>query len=249
MKKYLKALVMTFSMFLTIPCPFKIWDEEARPYMNIFLSFVGAVIGGINFGIVFLLQYINTPFFITSFVMVIVPLLLTGFMHLDGFMDTVDAIGSYKPREERIKILKDSHCGPFSVISVILLLLGEFVFCNLLTNIYILIFIPIVSRLLSCIALLIFPKISTSEYKYNDKIKVGELIYYIILLGIVLTITFIFFNKFGFVLVFMIIMYFLHVIKPFKAFGGINGDVSGFLISSVEFYGIAGSVILALIWR
>ena len=36
--------------------------------------------------------------------------------HIDGFMDTMDAFHSYKPREEKLTILKDSHMGAFAVI-------------------------------------------------------------------------------------------------------------------------------------
>lgn len=247
MKKYLKALVMTFSMFLIIPCPFKIWDEESRPYMNIFLPFVGAIIGGINFLVCFLLYKINTPFMIIAFLMTFMPLFLTGFMHLDGFIDTVDAIGSYKEREERIRILKDSHVGAFGVISVALLILATFVFSNYVANLYMLIFIPIVSRILSAIVLMVLPKISVSEYS-DRKIKVGELIYYILLLGVIIALSFIFFGYYGFSLLFMTLLFLLHIIKPMKSLGGINGDVAGFLISSSEFYGILGIALVALIW-
>ena len=247
MKKYLKALVMTFSMFLIIPCPFKIWDEESRPYMNIFLPFVGAIIGGINFLVCYLLNRINTPLMIIAFVITFIPLFLTGFMHLDGFIDTVDAIGSYKEREERIRILKDSHVGAFGVISVALLILATFIFSNFVNNLYMLIFIPVLSRILVSIFLNVLPKISVSEYK-NDNIRVGELIYDIILLGGVIALSFIFFGYYGFSLLFMTLLFLLHIIKPMKSLGGINGDVAGFLISSSEFYGILGIAIVALIW-
>lgn len=247
MKKYLKALVMTFSMFLIIPSPFKVWDEESRPYMNIFLPFVGAVIGGINFLICFLLNKINTPYVIIALVITIIPLVLTGFMHLDGFMDTVDAIGSYRDKEERIRILKDSHVGAFGVISVILLILATYIFSNYVINLYMLIFIPVLSRILVALFLMLLPKISVSEYTRN-KIKVGELIYYIVLSSGVIAISFIFFGYYGFSLLFMMLFFLLHLIKPMRYLGGINGDVAGFLISSSEFYGILGVALVALIW-
>ena len=41
---------------------------------------------------------------------------VTGGFHIDGFMDTMDAFHSYKPREEKLAILKDSHIGAFAVI-------------------------------------------------------------------------------------------------------------------------------------
>ena len=38
--------------------------------------------------------------------------------HVDGFMDTMDALHSYQPRERKLEILKDSHIGAFSVIKL-----------------------------------------------------------------------------------------------------------------------------------
>ena len=45
-----------------------------------------------------------------------VPLLVTGGIHLDGFMDTTDARSSYGDRDKKLAILKDSHVGAFAVI-------------------------------------------------------------------------------------------------------------------------------------
>lgn len=46
------------------------------------------------------------------------PLIITGGFHVDGFMDTMDALHSYQPRERKLEILKDSHIGAFSVIKL-----------------------------------------------------------------------------------------------------------------------------------
>ena len=47
-----------------------------------------------------------------------IPLIITGGFHVDGFMDTMDALHSYQPRERKLEILKDSHIGAFSVIKL-----------------------------------------------------------------------------------------------------------------------------------
>ena len=49
------------------------------------------------------------------------PWLATGFLHLDGFMDSCDAILSRRDLEERRRILKDPHTGSFAVISLVIL--------------------------------------------------------------------------------------------------------------------------------
>lgn len=52
---------------------------------------------------------------------------LTGFLHLDGLLDAADALLGARPREERLRILKDPHLGPFAfgVGGVYLLLLWQ----------------------------------------------------------------------------------------------------------------------------
>ncbi len=49
------------------------------------------------------------------------PWLVTGFLHLDGYMDVCDALLSRRDLATRQKILKDSHCGAFAVICMVLL--------------------------------------------------------------------------------------------------------------------------------
>ena len=46
----------------------------------------------------------------------LLPVWITGGIHLDGFADTSDALASYGDKEKRLAILKDSHCGAFAVI-------------------------------------------------------------------------------------------------------------------------------------
>lgn len=57
--------------------------------------------------------------------MAALPWLVTGFMHLDGYMDVCDAVLSRRELATRQRILKDSHCGAFAVIGMVLLALCQ----------------------------------------------------------------------------------------------------------------------------
>jgi len=46
----------------------------------------------------------------------LIPFIVTGGFHVDGFMDVSDALSSFKTREEKLAILKDPHIGAFAVI-------------------------------------------------------------------------------------------------------------------------------------
>ncbi len=130
MKKYLTAFSMAWGNFCTLPCLVKLWDTDYQSLMLGWLPTVGLVIGALWGGAYLLLIYLGLPFLVISFFMTLIPFILCGFMHLDGFMDCSDAILSRRPLEDRQRILKDSHTGAFAVISVIFLLLGFFVFIS-----------------------------------------------------------------------------------------------------------------------
>ena len=47
MKRIVHAFFMCQSMFCAIPCPCRVWDEEARPLMLPMLPLVGLEIGAL----------------------------------------------------------------------------------------------------------------------------------------------------------------------------------------------------------
>src|SRR5208337_708974 len=51
---------------------------------------------------------------------------LTGGLHLDGLMDTVDGVYGGRSREERLAFMKDSHVGAFGVLAAVLILILKY---------------------------------------------------------------------------------------------------------------------------
>ena len=60
----------------------------------------------------------------------LVPVAVTGGIHLDGYADTSDALSSYGDREKKLEILKDSHCGAFAVIRLCCYFVAYFGLCG-----------------------------------------------------------------------------------------------------------------------
>ena len=123
MKWLTTAFFMAWGMFCAIPCPYQRWDERLRPLMLVCFPLLGVLLGGIWCSAAWLIARWGGLGLFGPALLAALPCLLTGFLHLDGFMDCCDAILSRRPLEERQQILKDSHVGAFAVICVDLLLL------------------------------------------------------------------------------------------------------------------------------
>ena len=56
----------------------------------------------------------------------LLPVLVTGGIHLDGYADTCDALASCAPPEKKREILQDPRCGAFAVIRLCVWFLADF---------------------------------------------------------------------------------------------------------------------------
>ena len=119
----LKSLVSAFLMYSRIPMPQVEWKEENRRYALGWFPLIGTVIGGL----LLLWRLFCTRFgcgqMLFAAVAVLLPVLITGGIHLDGFCDVTDARASYADKEKRLKIMSDPHIGSFAVIRVCLYLI------------------------------------------------------------------------------------------------------------------------------
>ena len=106
MKKQWRALCMAWGMFCIVPCPSRRWDEAARSWMIVWFPLVGLLAGG-----VWRLLALLPGSMLTAALLCAAPFVVTGFLHLDGYMDCCDAILSRRELAVRQKILKDSHVG------------------------------------------------------------------------------------------------------------------------------------------
>ena len=119
MKTLLNAMVISFAMYSKIPMPRVEWNKENMKYSMCFFPAVGMVIGALVLGWAWIGGQVemSRPFY--TAVMILIPVLITGGLHLDGLLDTADAMSSYQSRERRLEILKDSNSGAFAVITCV----------------------------------------------------------------------------------------------------------------------------------
>ena len=240
MKTYLRAFVMCQSMFCSIPAP-QVWDEKAKDKMLLFLPIVGLEIGAIWAGLAWLCQLLHLPAMVSALILCAYPYIVTGFIHLDGYMDVTDAVKSWRDLERRREILKDSHVGSFAVIGIVLLMLAQFaVFASAPNdaNFLILIFIPAGSRCCSALAVTGLKPMSTSQYADRSKPK-SHLVILSVMLCIFLAAGFLLCGKYGFALVGCLAGYGLALRRAYKSLDGMNGDISGYALTIGELCAVA----------
>ena len=118
--KVLKSFFIAFSLYSKFPVPQFTWKEEDMKYVFCFFPWVGAMIGGCLFAWLYVCGRCQAGSLCRTMIGAAIPLFITGGFHVDGFMDTMDALHSYQPRERKLEILKDSHIGAFAVIMLAL---------------------------------------------------------------------------------------------------------------------------------
>ena len=240
MKIYLHAFAMCQSMFCSIPAP-QVWDEKAKDKMLLFLPVVGLEIGAIWALLAWACSLLNLPALVGGLILCAYPYIVTGFIHLDGYMDVTDAVKSWRDLERRREILKDSHVGSFAVIGIVLLMIAQFAFfasAPMDANYLILIFIPAVSRCCSSLAVTGLKPMSTSQYADQKKPK-SHMAVLTAMLCVFLIASFLLCGKYGFVLIGCLIGYGLALRRAYKSLEGMNGDISGYALTVGELCAVA----------
>ena len=121
----MRSLIIAFAMYSKIPVPQVEWDDRSLSRALCWFPLIGAVIGAALWGWMLLWRLLDLGA-LGAAGAVLLPLALSGAIHLDGFCDTCDALSSHQSRERKLEILKDSHTGAFAIICCGLYLLVFF---------------------------------------------------------------------------------------------------------------------------
>lgn len=191
--------------------------------------------------------YVNELFFqftplLLAILLVVLNIVMTGGLHLDGWIDLSDAYFSYRDRERRLEILSDSRVGAFGAISlVVMILLKVAFFYEVLiqhVSLVYFFFIPVLCR----IAMLLYFSLTKNVKEtglaayFKAQVVVRHLWVYIVLYMVFLiTLSFVFKNMILFVLLLsMIVITFIYRKWTINHFGGMTGDLLGALYEGME---------------
>lgn len=251
---FIESLIAMLSTYSIIPMPQLGWNERNMKYAICFLPVVGIFCGGLLFLWQWFCTYIGIGNLLFAAVAVCIPVIVTGGIHVDGYMDTIDALASHQSRERKLEIMKDSSCGAFAVIyCVVYFLLNTAFVCELYTRESIAVICPVfvMSRALSALCAVNMPGARKSgmlsAYTQNSKKAViNAAAVPIALLSACAMILISPPAGTAAVCTGLIwVIFYCFVAK--KQFGGVTGDTAGFFLQLCELFCIMGALIGVLL--
>lgn len=120
--------------FLTV-CPLRsnvAWTPEALGHSMVYYPLVGLCLGLVLWGLAWALGLLFPPTVACALLLVVL-VLLTGGLHIDGLADLIDGISGSYTREDALRIFKDPHVGSMAVAGISLLLLLKYASLHALT--------------------------------------------------------------------------------------------------------------------
>jgi len=240
--KILRSLSMAFTMYSSIPVPRVKWEKDNMAYAMCFFPLVGLVIGAVLCFWLWLCGRLGIGIALRAAVCVLMPLGISGAIHMDGFCDTADALGSRQTKERKLEILKDPGAGAFALICCCAYLLLYFaLWCEADINLRTMLvaaLIPVLSRALSGLSVVTFRNArgggllatfsraaQTGVVRAVMCLWIAALLAALVLLGHLAGVA----AVLGAVIVFI-----YYRLMSYRQFGGITGDLAGYFLQLCE---------------
>lgn len=134
--KLIEPLIVALGMYSKIPVPQIEWNKDNMRLALLYFPVAGLACGAGIAAWSFIASFLPVGSFFRSVVFVLIPILISGGIHMDGFMDTMDAVSSWGDREKKLEILKDSHSGAFAILFCCLYLLTAVAVWTEITEFY-----------------------------------------------------------------------------------------------------------------
>ncbi|MCR5688382.1 MAG: adenosylcobinamide-GDP ribazoletransferase [Lachnospiraceae bacterium] len=256
--KTIRKFLAAFSLYSKIPVPrFEAKEEDIKGCI-MFLPIVGAVIAVVMFALMRLLSYFPVLIPAKAAISLLVPLVITGGFHLDGFMDVCDAVSSYRSKEEKLAILKDPHIGSFAVIR--LAMAGLFAFAGLLLilnietreakPLFVLVCgIFVLSRAMGALTSLVMKKAKDDGLLVKEAEDEGSAPIVFLMITLIAALSFMVYIDVintGVIMLSFAIYTFIYKRMVTKNFGGVTGDTAGYYITVSTVFAICAFAVSVL---
>ncbi|MFG2646536.1 adenosylcobinamide-GDP ribazoletransferase [Streptomyces sp. NPDC048436] len=114
-----------FGTLTALPVKVTRWDREAARGGMLCAPLAGLVVGLCAAALGAALMALGAGPLLAATATAAAPAALTRGLHLDGLADTADGLGSAKPAEDALRIMKQSDVGPFGVITLLFVLIAQ----------------------------------------------------------------------------------------------------------------------------
>jgi adenosylcobinamide-GDP ribazoletransferase len=233
---------MAVSTFTKIPMPRQDWDRANMKYTLAALPFVGVLTGIFIYIWALAADALGFGAILFSAGLTLIPVILTGGIHLDGFCDTMDAINSRAAPERKREILKDPRIGAFAAIWLGVYLTAYFALCSEFTPDVTVAFklgaTAVISRAAAGIAIAALPRSSEGGLADTLRGDSREATLFVCILWLIWAGVF----AWGAAVASIICILWVRRMSK-RDFGGMSGDLAGYLISICELFGIMTVII------
>ncbi len=241
-----ESFVIAFSMYSRIPMPTIEWSDAGMRYALCFFPLIGVVIGAAE--TFFCAVHVRAAFGTVAYACIgtAIPLIITGGIHMDGFLDTVDARSSFAERERKLEILKDAHTGAFAVIGgCVYLLLYAAAFSELGADAFPAIGgIHVMARAFSGLSVTLLPKARKDGLASTFAAHAGVRAVYAAM-GVWILVSFCFLYSCTApivalaILAAVLLVFAWYARMAMREFGGMTGDLAGFFLQAAELVMVA----------
>ncbi len=238
----LRSLVMALSCFSRIPVPHIKWEETSMRYMMCFFPLIGVCIGLLCWLWCWIVTAAQLNSLLLATGVTLVPIAVTGGIHLDGLADCIDAQASHAGPARKREILRDPHTGAFAIVGIVSYILVYFSCATefqvneqcilLLGGTFVL------SRCMSGIATITFPTSSESKMlaSFHDSAHKLPSLFVLIIVFVTCSAAMIYVQPLPACI--MIGCAILCLIASYAfaktQFGGMSGDIAGALLQMTE---------------
>ena len=185
-------------------------------------------------------------------VFTLIPIMITGGIHMDGFMDTMDALGSWGDREKKLEILKDSHAGAFAILGMGCYLMWSMaVWSELPAEVLRVCCVSFVlSRALSGFSVVTFPAARNSGllkmFQDGAQKKVVRITMCLYVAAAVIMMAVMNARAMTGAVTGVMIAFLYYIVVSRKQFGGVTGDLAGFFLETAELAMFTGILVTCI---
>ena len=242
----LKSVLVAFAMFSALPVPQVEWDRDSLRWALCAFPLVGVPIALLCRVWLGLCAAAGLPPLLRGALLCLIPVLVTGGIHLDGYADTCDALASHGSVEKKQEILRDPHIGAFAVIRLCMYFIASLALWTALPALRLSALLGLfgLSRSLSGLALVRFPLREGSglargfaEAADSRRVRTGLLVEagafaLLLLLGG---------QAFSLLAAGLVFLYYRRLCV--RSFGGLSGDLAGWFLQTAELWMLAAMVL------